>query len=72
MFQNKKMKKKKKKSGGLTGIRTHALGAGSAPNEALQTLISQGQTPCSIATIFMKSLGENIADTMLENYDPVF
>ena len=70
---NKTMiKKKKKKLGGWTGIRTHALGTASAPNEALQTLTSQGQTPCSTATIFKKFLGGTIADTMLENYDPVF
>ena len=73
MFQNKTMKKNAKKNlGGLTGIRTHALGTASAPNEALQTLTSQGQTPCPIATIFKKFLGGTIADTMLENYDPVF
>ena len=58
--------------GGWTGIRTHVLGTASAPNEALQTLTSQGQTPCPIATIFKKILGEAIADTMLKNYSPVF
>ena len=73
MFQNTcKTIKKEKKFGGLTGIRLHALGIGSAPNEALQTLTSQGQTPCPIATIFKNFLGGTIADTMLENYDPVY
>ena len=72
MFQNKTMKKKEKKFGGWTGIRTHALGTASAPNEALQTLTSQGQTPCPIATIFENFLGETIANTIQENYDPVF
>jgi len=72
MFQNRTMKKNEKKFGGWTGIRTHALGTASAPNEALQTLTSQGQTPCPIATIFKKLLGGTIADTMLENCDPVF
>ena len=61
-----------KKNVGLTGIRTHALGTASALNKALQTLTSQGQTPCPIATTFRKVLGGTIADTMLENYDPVF
>ena len=56
----------------MTGIRTHALGRPSAPNEALQSLTSQGRTPCQIATIFKKFLGATIADTVLENYDPVF
>ena len=56
MFQNKTMiKKKKKKFGGW--IRTHALGTAFAPNEALETLTSQGQTSCPIATIFKKFLG---------------
>ena len=66
------MKKKFKKFGGLTGIRTHALGTASVRNKALQTLTSQGQTPCPIATIFKNFLEVTIADTMLENYDPVF
>ena len=71
-FKIKNEKEKRKKIGGWTGIRTHALGTASAPNEALQTLTSQGQTPCLVATIFKKFLGRTIADTMLENYDPVF
>ena len=62
------MKKRRKK----VGIRTHTLGTASAPNEPLHTLTSQGQTPCPIATILKKFLGRTIADTMLENYDPVF
>ena len=65
-------KKREKKFGGSTGIRTHAEGTVSAKNDALQTLTSQGQTPCPIATIFKKFLGGTIADTILENYDPVF
>ena len=69
---NKTIPEKIKKFVGLTGIRTHALGIASAPNEALQTLTSQGQTPCPIATIFKKCLGGSIADTMLEINDPVF
>ena len=60
------IKKGKKRFGGWTGIRTHAVRTASAPNEALQTLTSQGQT------IFKKYLGGTIADTLLENYDPVF
>merc|ERR1711893_495086 len=62
VFQNK-TKKKRKKFGGWTGIRTYALGTASAPNGALQTLTSQGQTPCPFTTIFKKFLGDTIADT---------
>ena len=78
MFQNKTMKKKKKKKfDGLTRLRTHSPGTASAPYEALetltsQTLTSQGQMPCRIATILEKFLGGAKADMMLENNDPVF
>ena len=56
----------------MTGIRTHAPGTASAPYEALETLTSQGQMPCRIATILEKFLGGAKADMMLENNDPVF
>ena len=66
--QNKNQRKKREKiSEGSSGIRIHAEGTVSAINDALQTLISQGQTPCSIATIFKRLLGRTIADTLLEN-----
>ena len=54
--------------GGWTGIRTHALGTTSVPNEALQTLTSQGQTPCLIATILERLLGRTIANTVLHEF----
>ena len=57
---------------GSTGILTHAQGLAFTSNEALQTLTSQDQTPCPMATIFEKCIGGTIADTILENYDPVF
>ena len=66
------VKKREKKFDGSSGIRIHAEGTVSAINDTLQTLTSQGQTPCPIATIFKKLLGGTIADTMLENCDPVF
>ena len=67
-----KCEKKEKKNRRFKWDSNPREGKVSAINDTLQTLTAQGQTPCPIATIFKKLLGGTIADTMLENYDPVF